>query len=76
MVDNVSSNLIAESTKLTKNCDACKKHKMNHQFYNWYSLLTDKYLGSICSPCSYNEGFGNKYKQNKKYKTWKEKSNG
>ena len=72
----MSSNVLANDDKLTKRCDSCNKYKTSHQFYRWYSLFSDKYLGLICTSCSYKEAFGNKYKQNKKYKTWKEKNNG
>jgi len=76
MANDMSSNVKAENVKHTKRCYSCDKYKTNHQFYHWHSLFSDKYLGLICTDCSYKEAFGSKYKQNKKYKTWKEKNNG
>tara|TARA_R100000808_G_scaffold23849_1_gene53547 strand:+ start:1996 stop:2220 length:225 start_codon:yes stop_codon:yes gene_type:complete len=72
MVDNISENIKVSGGKQSRSCDACRKYKISHQFYIWNSMLTDKFLGLVCSLCAYKEGFGGNYKRNKKYIEWKE----
>ena len=73
--NDISDYLKVDKLKLTRMCDACKKHKMSHRFFHWKSILTNDYLGLICNQCAYREGFGSNYKRNKKYIKWKEKNN-
>ena len=50
-------------------CECCgKRYKGN--FYNWTGMITDSHLGVICEKCALRETFGNKYKQNRRYKEW------
>ena len=54
-------------------CDCCKK-KYKGNFYGWTSTVTHSYLGLICEKCAIKETFGNKYKQNRRYKEWLEQN--
>ena len=50
-------------------CECCGKvHRGN--FYEWTGTISKTHLGLICEKCALKETFGNKYKQNRRYKKW------
>ena len=66
-------------TKFPIKCSICRTYKKNSQLYKYTGHkelddirepYPDTYI--ICEPCAMKEEFGNKWKQNKKYKKWKE----
>ena len=56
--------------KITKKCECCGKYYYGTYFFEWYSLLTEEYLCTICFKCARRELFGTKYKHNKRYDEW------
>tara|TARA_R100000808_G_C2092187_1_gene112171 strand:+ start:148 stop:357 length:210 start_codon:yes stop_codon:yes gene_type:complete len=50
-------------------CDSCGKVHRG-MFYEWTGMITKNNLGIICEKCALKESFGNKYKQNRRYKKW------
>ena len=46
---------------------------MNAPFYEWFSEITNSFIGMICRKCAVRELFGIKYKQNPRYERWIEK---
>jgi hypothetical protein len=53
-------------------CDSCGKVHRG-MFYEWTGMITKDNLGIICEKCALRESFGNKYKQNRRYKKWLQK---
>jgi hypothetical protein len=53
-------------------CDVCGKVHRG-MFYEWTGMITKDNLGIICEKCAIKESFGNKYKQNRRYKKWHQK---
>ena len=50
-------------------CDCCGKVHRG-MFYEWTGMISKNNLGVVCEKCALRESFGNKYKQNRRYKTW------
>ena len=58
---------------LSQRCQCCNSYKMNAPFYEWFSEITNSFIGMICRKCAVRELFGIKYKQNPRYERWIEK---
>jgi len=52
-----------------KKCECCCKHEYAY-YFEWYSIVTEDYLGTICFKCARRELFGSKYKYNRNYESW------
>ena len=50
-------------------CDSCGRVHRG-MFYEWTGMISKDNLGIICEKCALKESFGNKYKQNRRYKKW------
>lgn len=66
-------------SKFPTKCNMCGKLKVKSKLYRFIGhaavrKLTPEYPATfiICEPCAMREEFGSKWKQNKRYKRWKE----
>ena len=59
--------------KKSRRCECCLDYKYNSYFFDWYSLVTDDYLCTICFQCAKRELFGKTPKHRKQYERWVEK---
>ena len=62
--------------KKSKRCECCLEFKCSTYFFDWFSLVSDDYLCTICFQCARREMFGSKYKYNKRYDRWVEEIKG
>ena len=56
--------------KKSRKCECCSKYEYDTYFFEWYSIITEEYLCTICFKCARRELFGTKYKYNKRYDIW------
>ncbi len=56
--------------KDSKQCDCCGKYKYYAPIYEWYSMVTEEFLGIVCHKCAVRELFGSK--RSKRYYRWLE----
>ena len=56
--------------KKSLECKCCGDYKYNAPFYDWYSILTEDLLCTICHKCAIRELFGTNYRRSKKYDRW------
>ena len=71
--------IIPLKSKFPTKCNMCGKLKVKSQLYRYIGQpavrkITPEYPTTfiICEHCAMREEFGSKWKQNKKYKRWKE----
>ena len=51
-------------------CKCCKAYKYNAPAFDWYSMLDNDFIGTICQKCAVRELFGSNYRNSKRYKEW------
>ena len=51
-------------------CDSCGAYKYNVPCYEWFSLIDNRFIGTICKRCASRELFGSNYKKSKRYEKW------
>ena len=51
-------------------CSCCGAYKYNAPSFEWFSIITDDFLGTICKKCAVREAFGSNYRNNKRYLRW------
>ncbi len=59
--------------KKSLKCKCCCEWKYHAPFYEWYSMVTKEFIGTICHKCAVRELFGTNFKANKRYHRWLEK---
>jgi hypothetical protein len=59
--------------KKSLKCKCCCEWKYHAPFYEWYSMVTKEFIGTICHKCAIRELFGTNFKANKRYHRWLEK---
>jgi hypothetical protein len=59
--------------KKSLKCKCCCEWKYHAPFYEWYSMVTKEFIGTICHKCSVREQFGTNFKANKRYHRWLKK---
>ena len=58
--------------KKSLKCECCLDWKYNAPFYEWTSIVDDRFIGTICHKCAIRELFGTNYRRNKRYERWLE----